>query len=207
MEAGFRRHLGKRTICAIQWKWSIPMTSKPTGWWCSRKRPRKPAIELRLSMLDPAAAYKKVMEKRHDVAWMGWGTSYRPQFWEHFASVNAHKPQTNNITNTDDPVMDRLIEAYRNSWMKTSASGFPRKFRPRSTKTAVSCPPSWCPTPARGSGGGGGCPSRRGPNTPTICSPPLTLPWAGCSGLTKRPMMKPRRPCAGAGLSRKPSGG
>jgi microcin C transport system substrate-binding protein len=46
---------------------------------------------------------------------MAWSTSLRPQFWEHFHSVNAHKPQTNNITNTDDPEMDRMIEAYRNS--------------------------------------------------------------------------------------------
>ena len=28
---------------------------------------------------------------------------------------DAHKPQTNNITNTADPEMDRLIDAYRNS--------------------------------------------------------------------------------------------
>lgn len=46
---------------------------------------------------------------------MGWSTSLRPQYWEHFHSVNAHKPQTNNITNTDDPEMDKLIDAYRNS--------------------------------------------------------------------------------------------
>lgn len=39
----------------------------------------------------------------------------RPQYWEHFHSINAHKPQTNNITNTDDPEMDKLIDAYRNS--------------------------------------------------------------------------------------------
>ena len=43
----------------------------------------------------------------------------RPQYWEHYHSVNAHKPQTNNITNTDDPEMDRLIEAYRDSLEET----------------------------------------------------------------------------------------
>ena len=80
-----------------------------------KEEAKKAGIELRLQRLDAAAAYKKVMEKRHDVAWMGWSTSLRPQYWEHFHSVNAHKAQTNNITNTDDPEMDRLIEAYRNS--------------------------------------------------------------------------------------------
>jgi microcin C transport system substrate-binding protein len=80
-----------------------------------KEEAKKAGIELRLQKLDPSADYKKVLEKKHDVAWSGWGTSMRPQYWEHFHSFNAHKPQTNNITNTDDPEMDELIEAYRNS--------------------------------------------------------------------------------------------
>ena len=80
-----------------------------------KEEAKKAGIELRLQRLDPSAAYKMVMEKKHDVAWMGWSTSLRPQYWEHFHSVNAHKPQTNNITNTDDPELDKLIDAYRNS--------------------------------------------------------------------------------------------
>ena len=80
-----------------------------------KEEAKKAGIELRLQKLDASAAYKKVMEKKHDVAWMGWSTSFRPRFWEHYHSVNAHKPQTNNITNTDDPELDRLIDAYRNS--------------------------------------------------------------------------------------------
>ena len=80
-----------------------------------KEEAKKAGIELRLQKLDSSAAYKKVIEKKHDVAWMGWSTSLRPQYWEHFHSVNAHKPQTNNITNTDDPEMDKLIDAYRNS--------------------------------------------------------------------------------------------
>ena len=33
------------------------------------------------------------------------------EYW----SETAHKPQTNNITNTDDPVIDKLINQYRES--------------------------------------------------------------------------------------------
>ncbi|MBC8461787.1 MAG: ABC transporter substrate-binding protein [Deltaproteobacteria bacterium] len=80
-----------------------------------KEEAKKAGIELRLQKLDPSAAYKKVLEKKHDVAWSGWSTSLRPQYWEHFHSINAHKPQTNNITNTDDPDMDKLIDAYRDS--------------------------------------------------------------------------------------------
>lgn len=80
-----------------------------------KEEAKKAGVELRLRRLDASAAYKKVIEKKHDVAWMGWSTSLRPHFWEHFHSANAHKPQTNNITNTDNPEMDELIDAYRNS--------------------------------------------------------------------------------------------
>ena len=80
-----------------------------------KEEAKKAGIELRIQKLDPSAAYKKVLEKKHDVAWSGWSTSLRPHYWEHFHSKNAHKPQTNNITNTDDPQMDKLIDAYRNS--------------------------------------------------------------------------------------------
>lgn len=80
-----------------------------------REEARKAGIDLRLDLVDAAASYKKVMEKNHDVAWLAWSTSLRPQYWEHFHSVNAHQPQTNNVTNTDDPEMDDLIDAYQNS--------------------------------------------------------------------------------------------
>ncbi len=80
-----------------------------------KEEAKKAGIELRLSRLDPSASFKKVLEKRHDVAWVGWSTGMRPHFWEFWHSVNAHKGQTNNITNTDDPELDRLIDAYRNS--------------------------------------------------------------------------------------------
>jgi microcin C transport system substrate-binding protein len=55
------------------------------------------------------------MEKKHDLAYMAWSTSFRPQPWEHFHSENAHKPQTNNVNNLDDPEMDNLINKYKDS--------------------------------------------------------------------------------------------
>jgi len=75
----------------------------------------KAGIELRLEKLDSAAMFKKFLEKQHDVAWMGWSTSLRPSYWQGWHSDNAHKPQTNNITNTDDPGLDALIDYYRDS--------------------------------------------------------------------------------------------
>jgi microcin C transport system substrate-binding protein len=80
-----------------------------------KEEAKKAGVELLLQLLDPSANYKKVVEKKHDVSWSGFGTSLRPQYWSQYHSSNAHKPQTNNITNTDDPEMDQLIDAYRNS--------------------------------------------------------------------------------------------
>jgi microcin C transport system substrate-binding protein len=94
-----------------------------------KEEARKAGVELQLRRLDATAAYKKVLEKKHDVAWMGWSTSLRPQYWEHFHSVNAHKPQTNNITNTDDPEMDRIIDAYRNSLDATKRAALSRQIQ------------------------------------------------------------------------------
>jgi len=80
-----------------------------------KEEAKKAGIELKLARLDPSTYGKKINEKRHDVAFISWSVSPRPRFWEHYHSVNAHKPQTNNITNTDDPELDRMIDAYRNS--------------------------------------------------------------------------------------------
>lgn len=75
----------------------------------------KAGVELILERLDSSAAYKKIIEKKHDVAWMAWSTKMRPAYWETWHSVNANKPQTNNITNTANPQLDALIDQYRAS--------------------------------------------------------------------------------------------
>lgn len=80
-----------------------------------KEEAKKAGLELQLELLDSAAAFKKMLEKKHEVAWMAWGTGFRPAYWEFYHSVNAHKPQTNNITNTDDADMDAMVMAYRDA--------------------------------------------------------------------------------------------
>ena len=46
---------------------------------------------------------------------MGWSTGFRPAYWQHFHSDNAHKAQTNNITNLADKNIDKLIDLNRQS--------------------------------------------------------------------------------------------
>ena len=75
----------------------------------------KAGVDILLERLDSTAMFKKFLEKKHDVAWMGWSTNMRPSYWQGWHSDNAHKPQTNNITNTDVPGLDDLIDKYRAS--------------------------------------------------------------------------------------------
>lgn len=84
-----------------------------------REEARKAGIELTLQYLDAPAAYKQVMEKKHQIAMMAWaGGGLTPRYWEHFHSDNANKPATNNITNTADPVIDKEIIAYQKASTK-----------------------------------------------------------------------------------------
>jgi microcin C transport system substrate-binding protein len=80
-----------------------------------KEEAKRAGVELKLQKLDPSAWYKKISEDRHEVIIMGFGTGLRPSFWQTWHSDNAHKPQTNNVTNTDDPELDRMIDRYRNS--------------------------------------------------------------------------------------------
>jgi microcin C transport system substrate-binding protein len=76
---------------------------------------KKAGIELRLQYIEQTSFYKSVREKKHDIAWLGWSTGFRPAYWQHFHSDNANKAQTNNITNLSNPVIDDLINKYRQS--------------------------------------------------------------------------------------------
>lgn len=75
----------------------------------------KAGLELLLDKLDSATAFKKISEKKFQAASIAWGVSLRPRFWEHYHSVNANKPQTNNITNNVNKEMDVYIDQYRDS--------------------------------------------------------------------------------------------
>jgi len=84
-----------------------------------KEEAKKAGIDLKLEMLDGSADYKKVMEKKHDVVYWAWTTKFRPDYYQLYHSKFAHKTQTNNITNTDNKELDKLIEIYRKSVKET----------------------------------------------------------------------------------------
>ncbi|HRE82470.1 MAG TPA: extracellular solute-binding protein [Opitutaceae bacterium] len=101
----------------------------------------KAGLELKLEVLDTTTGWKKVQEKNHDIALVALARSVEdyPRYWEMYHGSNAYedayldaegkfvaqyalgKPnaspqkvrvQTNNMTMTFIPELDRLIEAY-----------------------------------------------------------------------------------------------
>ncbi|MGE9290225.1 MAG: extracellular solute-binding protein [Puniceicoccales bacterium] len=81
-----------------------------------KEEARKAGLEINILSMEPTSAYKQIMEKQHQITFSGWSTSLPyPRYWEGFHSANANIPQTNNITNTANPGMDALIDAYRAS--------------------------------------------------------------------------------------------
>lgn len=82
-------------------------------------------VELRTESLEHTTMYRKVMEKRHQMCFWAWGATGKfPELWQSHHSSNAveqagaariPKRQTNNITGTCDPELDRLIDDFRAS--------------------------------------------------------------------------------------------
>ena len=79
----------------------------------------KAGVELKLDLLDGPGSFKKMREKKHQIAWTGWGVGgLAPTYWSFFHSSGANQPQRNNFANFASVEMDRLIDAYRASATK-----------------------------------------------------------------------------------------
>jgi microcin C transport system substrate-binding protein len=88
-------------------------TDEHTPWLVVlREEAKKAGIELNLQLLDPATWGTQVGEKKYQIVFLRFGVGLTPSFWQAYHSDNAHKPQTNNLTNMDDKEIDALIDQY-----------------------------------------------------------------------------------------------
>lgn len=69
-------------------------------------------LEFTLNLVDGSSAFKYILEKKHQLAFLNMGSGEIPAYWEYLHSDNANKPQTNAHTNYSSPELDKLIEAY-----------------------------------------------------------------------------------------------
>jgi microcin C transport system substrate-binding protein len=99
-----------------------------------RQEALRAGLELRVEVLDASAAWRKVQEKNHDLAFTAFsvGVEQYPRYWETYHSVNAfdqpfledgrtpnpnRQPmvQTNNLMLIADAELDQLIDRYDRS--------------------------------------------------------------------------------------------
>lgn len=106
---------------------------------------KKAGIELIPQYLESTSFYKNVIEKKHDIAWLGWSTGFRPAYWQHFHSDNAHKAQTNNITNIANPIVDNLINKYRESTVELERIQLAHKIESEIAEQVVFIPSTMAP--------------------------------------------------------------
>ena len=105
---GIRTRNGQRLSVRISYA-----TDDHTPWLVIlREEARKAGVELQLQLMDPATWGRQVGEKQYQITVLRFTTNATPSFWQGYHSENAHKPNTNNLTNTDDPEIDRMIEEY-----------------------------------------------------------------------------------------------
>lgn len=76
-----------------------------------KEQAKQAGLELTLNLVDGSSAFKYILEKKHELAFITMGGGEIPAYWEYLHSVNA-KPQTNNHTNYRSPEMDSLINDY-----------------------------------------------------------------------------------------------
>ena len=93
----------------------------------------KAGIDLRLEVLDGTTAWKKVQEKKHDIAFVAFGVGPEmfPRYWETYHSANAYdlafledgsinpnrkvQTQSNNLQIIANAELDKMITAYDKS--------------------------------------------------------------------------------------------
>ncbi|MDE2491960.1 MAG: ABC transporter substrate-binding protein [Elusimicrobia bacterium] len=105
-----------------------------------KQEAKKAGIDLQLQLLDDAAAFKTMLEKKHEIAYSGWAPQEEPQYWGQYAGVNAHKTQTNNFCNIDDPVLNKLIHRFRGAYTDATKDALARDIQKRIWESACYIP-------------------------------------------------------------------
>ncbi|MCG9612972.1 extracellular solute-binding protein [Vibrio harveyi] len=73
-------------------------------------------LEFNLNLVDGSAAFKYILEKKHQLAFLNMGGGELPAYKEYFHSSNANRVQTNNHTNYSSLELDREIEAFNSEF-------------------------------------------------------------------------------------------
>ncbi|MFB9217955.1 extracellular solute-binding protein [Vibrio sinaloensis] len=81
-----------------------------------KEQAKQAGLEFELNLVDGSAAFKYILEKKHQLAFLNMGGGDIPAYKEYFHSSNANKPQTNNHTNYSTVELDKKIEAFKSEF-------------------------------------------------------------------------------------------
>jgi microcin C transport system substrate-binding protein len=101
---------------------------------------KKAGVEIVLQQMDRSAMFKNYLEKKHQMAFLAMTTGFRPNYWEFFHSDNAHKANTNNFNNVDDPELDAMIDSYRVATDDETRQSLSREIQQRIHELAIYIP-------------------------------------------------------------------
>ena len=94
-----------------------------------REDAKKAGIDIQLKFMDPSTGFKFIRDKKSNFTAMGWAPYNYPQYYSRYHSDNANKRQTNNISNTASPELDKLIEGYRSSTDRKERTATAKKIQ------------------------------------------------------------------------------
>jgi microcin C transport system substrate-binding protein len=105
---GIRMKDGRRLSVRISYA-----TDDHTPWLVVlREEARKAGIELALQLLDPSTWSNQLTEKSFQIIYVAFSGYIVPSPWQSWHSENANVTDTNNITNTANPELDEVIDAF-----------------------------------------------------------------------------------------------
>ncbi|CAE6882085.1 ABC-type oligopeptide transport system [Vibrio sp. B1REV9] len=97
-------------------------------------------LEYTLNLVDGSSAFKYILNKKHEVAFLTMGTAEVPAYWEYFHSFNANKPQPNNHTNYSSPELDELIMAFKGEFDLDKKRALSRQIQSKVIDASVIVP-------------------------------------------------------------------
>ena len=106
---------------------------------------RKAGIELKPQYIEPMLFHKRILDKRFDIAWLGWSPGKRPEFEQYFHSRHATALQSNNITGLANASIDALIEEYRASTSEQESIHLAHELENKIAAQALFIPSTYAP--------------------------------------------------------------
>lgn len=109
------------------------------------KSAKKAGIELKPQYIDPMIFHKKILDKRFDIAWLGWSAGKHPEFEQFFHSRYATPLQSNNITGLAEASIDTLIEEYQASTTEQNSIKLAHTLENKIAEQMVFIPSTYAP--------------------------------------------------------------